>query len=78
MAAPMMPPQFTVQDLAAINAAISSGATEVRFQDRTVRYRDMKDLILARTTIWNSLYPNGAPNGQGGIRQIRMYTSKGL
>ena len=76
MAAPT-PPAWTPDDLATINAAIATGATEVRFQDRTVRYRDAKDLLLLRTTIYNTLYPNGM-SGAVNTRQIRMYTSKGI
>jgi hypothetical protein len=72
---PQSPPTFTFADLAAIDAAIKSGATEVRFQDRTVRYNSLDKLLIARTLIWNELYPSGSTNGP--VRIVRIYTNKG-
>jgi hypothetical protein len=51
----------------------------VRFQDRTVEYASVKDMILAANYIYGLLYPGGgSPTGTGGYRQIRFYTNKGL
>ncbi len=68
---PPPPAAFTITDLAALNAAIASGAQEVRFQDRTVVYRSVKDMLLARTLMLSAL-------GMTLTRQIRMETQTGL
>jgi len=68
---PPVSPGFTADDLNAINRAIVSGALEVRFQDRTITYRSMKDLLAARTIILASF---NAPT----IRQVRVETLKGV
>lgn len=46
-----MSSNFTAEDLAAIEEAIVTGALEVEYNDRRVRYRSMKDLKEARTMI---------------------------
>lgn len=38
---------FTIEDLANLKAALASGALIVQIGDRTVKYRDQKDLIQA-------------------------------
>ncbi len=70
---PVPPPStsFTAAELAALNTAIASGALEVRFQDRTIMYRSMKDLLAARTIILAALATTT-------IRQVRMETKTGL
>jgi hypothetical protein len=73
---PGLPPPNPLQaQLDALRLAIASGVTEVRFQDRTVRYANIDQMIKASNYIYQLLYPNGGP---GGYRQIRMYTNKGL
>lgn len=42
---------FTSSDLDTINAAIANSALEVRFRDRTVRYRSIQELLIAKDTI---------------------------
>ncbi len=69
------PPEFTVTDLITIDHAIASGTLEVRFQDRTVIYRSMDDLLKARTVILGYLQ---ALSGQPARRQIRIYTGSGF
>jgi hypothetical protein len=69
---------FTLTDLAALDAAIASGATEVRFQDRTVRYNNTASLMQARTFIFNQLNPNPATAQPAIIRQVRMVTDRGV
>lgn len=39
---------WTQSDLDALDKAIGSGVTEVRYNDRTVRYRSMDELMRAR------------------------------
>jgi len=66
---------FTTSDLTIIDEAIASGALEVRFQDRMVRYNSIKDMLIARTLIESQLNPPGTFPVQR--RQIRMITSSG-
>jgi hypothetical protein len=66
-------PQQVLQDqLTALQNAIASGVTEVRFQDRTIRYTSTKEMIAASNYLYQLLY------GAGQNRQIRIYTNKGL
>jgi hypothetical protein len=75
---PGLPPPNPLQvQLEALQAAIASGVTEVRFQDRTVRYATIDQMIKAANYIYQLLYP-GAGGPGGPSRQIRVYTNKGL
>jgi hypothetical protein len=66
---------WTQTDLDNINSAISSGALEVRFSDRTIRYQTTSDLIKARLMIEDEL---AAPNSTPFIRQHRVIPSDGF
>jgi len=66
---------FTQTQLDALDAAIASGAREVRFQDRTVVYQSLAAMLQARTLLYSSLNPAGSAKP---IRQIRMYGDSGL
>ncbi|SAI58949.1 Uncharacterised protein [Bordetella ansorpii] len=46
---------YTQQDLERINKAIASSQLEVQYRDKRVKYRDMDELIKARTVIQNDL-----------------------
>ena len=46
---------WTLEDLAAIEAAIASGALEVEYNDRRVKFRSIKDLREARQMIMECL-----------------------
>ena len=50
---------FTTEDLANLKAALASGALIVTIGDRTVKYRDQKDIIQAIRMCLQDL--NGAP-----------------
>ena len=39
---------FTAADLAALDEAIATGALEVEYQDRKVRYRSLNDMLRTR------------------------------
>jgi hypothetical protein len=65
------PPSDPLSELATLRAAIASGVTEVRFQDRTVRYASIDQMIKASTYLYQLIYPHGP-------RTIRCYTTKGL
>ena len=67
-----------VLQLEALQQAIASGVLEVRFQDRTIRYASVKDLIQASNYLYQLLYGVGAGAGAGMKRQVRTYTNKGL
>ena len=73
------PPSFTAANLAALTSAIQSanGATEVRFQDRTVRFNSVKDMLLLQTAMYNAVYP-GNGTTPGPTRQYRMRTGTGM
>lgn len=83
MASPSPPPLpiFPVEPaaLAALDAALTTGATRVHYQDRTVDYANAKDLLIARTLLYNLLYTAGTPGPNGTVtrRQTRMCTSTG-
>jgi hypothetical protein len=46
---------FTSADLAAIEKAIASGATRVKYSDKEVEYRSMKEMMQARDLIRKEL-----------------------
>jgi hypothetical protein len=50
---------FTIEDLANLKAALASGALIVTIGDRTVKYRDQKDIIQAIRMCLEEL--NGVP-----------------
>jgi hypothetical protein len=68
----------TQSDLDAISTAIATGATEVRFQDRTVRYASTDALIAAYAFLYNQLYGATGSSANSPVRQIRTRSSKGL
>ena len=53
---------FTQADLVAINEAIASGATEVKFADRTVKYRTLAEMLQTRKLIMRDLNGVARPN----------------
>ena len=65
---------YTQQDLTNIQAAIASGALEIRFSDRTVTYRSVDDLLKAKNEIQNAL---NAQSGTKPIRTTRIETGSG-
>lgn len=66
---------FVAADLAQIDTAISTGARVVRFQDSTVEYNSLRDLIEARALILSQL---GLSQSPPITRQVRMITDRGL
>ena len=44
-----------VEDLAAMDAARSSGVAEVEFRDRRTRFRSLDELMVSRTSLLNAL-----------------------
>lgn len=62
-------PVFTFENLAALNAAIATGAKRVEYQDKTVEYRSLAEMFKIRALILGQL---GAATGRG---RRRMYAS---
>jgi hypothetical protein len=52
---------FTQAHLDAIDEAIAGGYAEVRYDDKTVRYQSMSDMLKARALIANSLAAAASP-----------------
>jgi methionine synthase I (cobalamin-dependent) len=44
-------PSWTAEDLAALNAAIASGAKKVKYSDREIEYQSLSDMLKARGII---------------------------
>lgn len=63
---------YTQADLDSLDEAIKTGAIEVRFQDRTVRYNSTDELLKLRNFIANKVSTTPI------IRQVRMRTCKGF
>lgn len=61
---------FTQDDLKAVRTAIARGEKTVQFQDRTVTYRSMDELISAERFIVSELTTRP--------RQMTAYATKGL
>jgi hypothetical protein len=84
----MIPPPSSLQSqYDALNAAIASGVKVVRFQDRTVEYASIDEMIKAANYIYQLSGGTVSPGGGTGTgttsasgphRQIRFYTNKGL
>lgn len=67
---------FTPSDLAAIDAALKSGAKTVRYRDgREVTYQSLSAMWLARALIYNLLNPTGSATAP--TTQIRFVTGTG-
>jgi hypothetical protein len=63
----------------ALQDAIGLGARTVRFQDRTIEYQSVDEMIKAANYLYLQLASTGGIPGVTGVkRQIRMYTDKGL
>jgi len=62
---------FTTADLAVVERAIARGETEVRFADRTVRYRSIEELLSARDAIKTDIARS--QSAQAGSRRIKLY-----
>ena len=53
-----MPPQFTLENLATLNAAIATGARDVWYGDKRVTYRSLAEMKEIRNMMVAELYPN--------------------
>ena len=58
---------FTQDDLAAIEKAIASGTTRVRFKDREVQYASLSDLMRVRNLMLEELTTKPSKNTYPGF-----------
>jgi hypothetical protein len=65
---------YTLGQLAALEAALASGATTITYQGRSITYRSVEELKAAISTVKNSM---AVANGTR-VRQIRFGSRKGL
>lgn len=72
----LQPPSPLLVQYYTLQSAIASGAKVVRFQDRTIEYNSIDEMIKAANYMYLLLAAQGLL--PGGHRQIRMYTNKGL
>jgi hypothetical protein len=63
---------FTESEYAALNAAIAKGVTEVRYGDRTVKYRSLDEMIKVKSMMARELGKVRRPN------RVLSSFSKGL
>lgn len=70
MSAPVILP-FSVDNLNALNVAISNGVLRVRFADREQEYNSISQMIIARNLMLQQLAPTGIR------RQLRVMTGSG-
>jgi len=66
---------WTQADVDKLKRAIAQGASSVRFADRSVEYRDLREM---RETLAMMESEVGAAAGRKRRRQIRFATSSGL
>ncbi|HEY6272630.1 MAG TPA: hypothetical protein VIX19_11640 [Terriglobales bacterium] len=59
------------QEYQTLQTNIGLGVREVRFQDRTVVYPSIADMIRASNYLYQVLNPQA-------VRQVRFFTTKGL
>lgn len=64
---------FTQAHLTAIEEAIAGGYLEVRYDDKTVRYQSMGDLLKARALIASKLNTSASPMRKVYITTARDY-----
>ncbi len=66
---------FTENDLTAIEKALTSGTTRVKYQDKEVEYRSVSELIALRNQIKSEL---NASSSDDPFRRVMGVYDKGL
>ena len=74
----MSTPTYTPEQLQALRAALARGERRVTFADKTVEYRDIKDLQAAIAEVEKALRQDAVTAGAlpRPTRQIRLNTTK--
>lgn len=69
---------YTEEQLTALEAALAKGEKRVTFQDKTVEYRTVDELVAAIREVRRGLFEQATATGlwPGAPRQIRIHTSK--
>lgn len=65
---------YTQAQYAALCASIAEGATKVKYQDKEVEYRSLKDMITLKGLMESELFPAGL-NNNGAHRTVSVYGS---
>jgi hypothetical protein len=72
---------FTQDQLTALEASIADGALKVKYSDKEVEYRDLKEMLKIRDLMRNALGLNKTSNCNKGLfggKRLKMEHSKGL
>jgi len=71
---------FTIERLEALEEAIADGALKVKYSDKEVEYRSLKDMMKIRDTMRKALGIDSCSAGGGlfGGKRLKMEHSKGL
>ena len=71
---------FTQEKLDALECAIAEGALRVKYSDKEIEYRSLKEMMAIRDVIKKELCKGKASSNTGlfGGRRINTVTSKGL
>lgn len=51
-------PTWTIEDLAALDAAIATGAKRVQYHDKFIEYQSIQNMLAARRLIFSWLFPD--------------------
>lgn len=64
---------WTMEQLEALEKAIAEGVRRVKYQDKEVEYRDLKDMLALANTMRAALCPDSGSGG--GRRTVGIYGS---
>ena len=64
---------FTIEQLNILTEAIASGSLTVKYADKEVTYRSLKDMLQIKTMMETELFPNSNP-----VRRKLVEYSNGL
>lgn len=64
---------FTIEQLNTLTEAIASGSLTVKYADKEVTYRSLKDMLQIKTMMETELFPTSQP-----VRRKLVEYSKGL
>lgn len=69
---------YTEEQLTALETALAKGEKRVTFQDKTVEYRTVDELVAAIREVRRGLFEQATATGlwPGAPRQIRIHTRK--
>lgn len=63
---------YTVEQLEALNSAIAEGVLKVKYQDKEVEYRSLRDMLALRDAMRREL---GLDDSSGNNRTVGVYGS---